>query len=34
MTNSRTAALLAAVLAWMERVGRPLEGLAPTHWGC
>jgi hypothetical protein len=34
MTPSLTAALLAAVLAWMERVGRPLEGLAPTHWGC
>jgi hypothetical protein len=34
MAQKRTAALLAAFLSWMERVGTPLEWLAPTHWGC
>ncbi len=34
MVNPRAAALLSAVIAWMERVGSPLEALAPTHWGC
>jgi hypothetical protein len=34
MARSRTAALLSALVAWMARVGGPLDWLAPTHWGC
>ena len=34
MAGSRLAALLEALLSWMESVGRQLDGLAPTHWGC
>jgi hypothetical protein len=34
MAGSRLAALTQALLAWMERVGRQLDGLAATHWGC
>lgn len=34
MAESRLAALLRALVSWMERVGRHLDGLAPTRWGC